>query len=162
MYTSEIERYMKGVPGFLGVFAADSFPTRLPNQKGVYSLILNTDPSWREGKHWIALVLLPEQGRSLFFDSYQIPPQTLFEPIIHERLSDLLSNAHSIVIETSPFPIQANDSPLTVEGECGEYCIFVLYHLPKYLYKLSHLIYSEFVSSNPIFNAVKVKRFVYQ
>ena len=69
-----IERDHTTTKKFEGVFAEDL----LPRSMNIYpcGYIVNTDPSSKPGKHWVAFYFTrPEQGE--FFDSYGHPPQFL-------------------------------------------------------------------------------------
>lgn len=56
---------------FKGVFACDMLP-RLIIEKPA-SLIINLDPHYEPGSHWVA-AHFPREGFALFFDSFGISP----------------------------------------------------------------------------------------
>ena len=76
MNTAQIERILRRDPYckkiFKGVYARDqikrvSYPS---------AYIINSDPSTRPGRHWIA-VFFDRRGNGQYFDSYGLPPKVL-------------------------------------------------------------------------------------
>ncbi len=66
--TLQIERYLKNVPNFLGVFPSDELVKNPPANS---CLIVNLSPHNKEGTHWIALLHLNSQQQPPYmFDSY--------------------------------------------------------------------------------------------
>lgn len=59
-------------PNFLGVFPYDKLPDihKLESDK---FCIVNFDPSYKDGSHWIAIILRPKE-KNIYFDSYGQPP----------------------------------------------------------------------------------------
>lgn len=82
MNSHEIAQAFRGNKSFLGVYAIDTIPKRIPFGKG---LILNLDYSYEPGTHWVGLyksVILE------YFDSYGKAPPTnlnIREPILYNK-----------------------------------------------------------------------------
>ena len=58
---------------FDGVHAADQLHSPL---KHPTSMVVNTDPSWKQGRHWVA-IYLPNSGSLEYFDSFGEPQRFL-------------------------------------------------------------------------------------
>jgi len=115
MDTDQIRRAMnKGNQRFLGVFARDKIADlRVPSRRPV-GLIVNTDPSWKSGTHWVCMYLDGE-NRGTYFDSYgRLPPHDDF-------YSFMTNNGEHWTINNQTLQ-QRNSS------SCGRYCIFYLKH----------------------------------
>jgi len=70
--SDEIERFLRArVRDFDGVFSIDNLPD------DPHLLVCNTDPSYKPGRHWIAIYI--EDGRGEFFDSFGHRPNIEFE-----------------------------------------------------------------------------------
>jgi len=97
---------------FGGVFARDELSKILKSsiEKPLY-FIVNFDPSYKSGTHWICIKLDPTK-QNYYFDSYGNPP---FHP---EMLRFLSSN-----YEYNKFQLQY---PLTTS--CGQWCIYFMFH----------------------------------
>ena len=75
-------------------------------------IVINTDPSWKPGRHWVA-VYVPKHGPWEYFDSYGEPPTS---PFIQEWIDQR--------------PYIYNNQPLQspVSDACGHYCIYYIVH----------------------------------
>lgn len=75
MNTSEITKILSGhrltKRSFNGVFSLDMIPKYV--QKKPASYVINTDPSYQPGTHWIA-IYFPVRGPAEFFDSFGRAP----------------------------------------------------------------------------------------
>jgi len=73
MNTEEIDRILRRqcARDFDGVFSVDTLPDR-PHLLGC-----NTDPSYRAGRHWVAICV--KDGRGEYFDSFGRRPSAEFE-----------------------------------------------------------------------------------
>ena len=117
--------------GFLGVLAREDIkrlPARLPPRS---CFILNTDPSWRAGQHWVGVYAPNDvaRGRLIMFDSFAAPWHLIYSS---EWNTYFTRQAHRLV--QSPYPVQHVDS-----DACGHLTAYVLAHLPDYsddLFKL--------------------------
>lgn len=92
-----------------GVHAADQLhvPTSRPA-----AMVINTDPSWKPGRHWVA-VYVPVRGPWEYFDSYGEKPNVSF-------IRQFLKN-RSVVYNSKSLQSPASDV-------CGHYCIYYLVH----------------------------------
>lgn len=97
-----------GVPKFRGVFPCDLLPRRIASGD---SLILNTDPHYEPGRHYVAL--FRKDGKTFYFDSLALDPSLAF-PTMYENLTE---SRLTPLIPILPGPIQAPDSRL-----CGLFC----------------------------------------
>lgn len=68
--TLDINRLLKKVPHFGGVYPINRLPIIL---KKPVSLVINLDPSYKEGSHWVA-VYFEVSGYGYYFDSYGKEP----------------------------------------------------------------------------------------
>jgi hypothetical protein len=108
MNTLEIEAFIAGdrqcAAVFQGVFSADTLP---PNPR---LLICNTDPSYKPGRHWIAIYVDEERGIGEFFDSFGRRPSYEFERYMNEHCRYWTFNNRQLQSIISSF--------------CGFYCCF--------------------------------------
>lgn len=106
-WDSELEEIgVKNIPRFLGVFAADEFPSK----RGCF--ILNTDVAGLPGKHWVAVINLPK--KQLFFDSYGRGAS-----FYHNKLWKAFSN-----FRPSKMRLQSRTSTV-----CGDWCLLFLFRV---------------------------------
>ena len=109
--TKELSDKLKSSNGFIGVFSRNELPKikSLPA-----SLVINTDPSYRLGEHWVA-IYINEDGFGVYFDSYGL------SPLIQEFIGFLNNNC----------PNGWTYNSTTVQGlhsiTCGEYCVLFVY-----------------------------------
>lgn len=97
---------------FAGVFASDTLPHRLHHKPCL--LIVNTDPIFKPGTHWLA-IHIDREGRGTFFDSYGFPP---YIPNIKRFLNRMCTSWKYNHID-----LQNLGSTV-----CGQYCVmFLLY-----------------------------------
>ncbi len=69
LHTDELEKALKRYPDFQGVYAVDQLPK--DPKPGLY--IANTDPSDKDGEHWV-LFYICKEGTIEFFDSFGRKP----------------------------------------------------------------------------------------
>lgn len=107
MHTQDIERFIARDRvcrlTFQGVFSSDTLP-RNPRL-----FICNTDPSYKPGKHWIA-IHVDQYGRGEYFDSFGRPPDNRFEQYMNEHCTYWTFNKKQLQSLVSSF--------------CGNYCCF--------------------------------------
>ena len=98
-------------PYFKGVLAADELmPPSQPLTTDNY-YILNLDPSWEKGSHWVVVKLCPER-KNEYFDSYGWDPP-------YKHFIDILGNNY----------IKNNKQlqhPFTTV--CGQHCLFYIWN----------------------------------
>jgi hypothetical protein len=71
------------------VCASDELPSRVPTGS-IY--IINTDPSWLPGQHWVA-VNFETNGYAEYFDSFGKPPrQKVIEDFLNQNSTKWTSN----------------------------------------------------------------------
>lgn len=96
---------------FLGVFPSNHVPlgkTKLP-----CCFILNTDPSWKSGSHWLA-IYVDHKGNAEFFDSYgQLPSKYPAVQAFLRKYDD-----------TCKFSTRQLQS--TLSSTCGQFCLYFL------------------------------------
>jgi len=134
-----LHRVIKPPYKFLGVFARDDLQ-RLPYAPPGSCFVINTDPSWRNGEHWVGIYVPLHRiaGTIIFFDSFALPVH-----LFHSSYFNVWMTRQAHRIETSPFAIQPNNS-----NACGPMVMFVLTHLAKYGDMLDQLIQNEFSPIN--------------
>jgi len=96
---------------YLGTFACDKLPEVV--YKFPCSLIVNTDPSFKNGEHWVA-IYFDQDHCCEYFDSFGLLP---YIPNIVSFIRD-----NSISLKHNHFHLQSVNSSV-----CGLYCIFFLY-----------------------------------
>ena len=111
MDARQINRIMKKVPGFVGVFPRDELP--LNQRRRPFGFVANTDKSDMPGQHWVAFHFA-EDGIGEYFDSYGLPP--LF-PEFADYLFENAPNGH--------FHNKAT-LQCTTCLTCGHYCVLFL------------------------------------
>ena len=111
MNTIEINKILSNHLGnsFLGVYPRDGLPH---TSCSAFSFVSNTDPSTKEGEHWIA-VYVDEWGRGIYYDSFGFPP-------IHEEFSHFMKQ-HCSEWTWNDTMVQ---NPASTA--CGHHCIFYL------------------------------------
>lgn len=96
---------------FGGVFPCDHLPTDV--KKVPASFIVNTDPSWKPGTHWLAIYI--DENRNVeFFDSYGRPAQ-------------MYTSVFKFIKHMAP-GFRANSRQLqgTLSSTCGQFCLYFL------------------------------------
>lgn len=97
-----------------GVFSTDNLPQKEIIKK---SYIINTDPSYLPGKHWV-VVYFPKDSSGEFFDSLGRSPASYS----HYILDFLIENSSKEFIYNTQV-LQPSRS-----STCGMYCLFFLYY----------------------------------
>lgn len=98
----------------IGVFAMDQLPTTIACRPAIF--IVNTEPSTKDGQHWLA-VYVKRSNEVEFFDSYG---QSLSKyPKALQRLLQGLGKTY--VYNTSRL-----QHPLSIT--CGQYVVYYLHH----------------------------------
>ena len=134
---------------FYGAFPANKLPSILLNDSSIPPLclstlneskaaccILNTDPSFRKGLHWVAVYREPNCPLE-FFDSFAFSPATYG---FHFPASSI---SNQITLQASP------------SAYCGEYCIFFIYL--RSVYTCAPISISHALSSSERFNQTCLK-----
>lgn len=126
---------------FVGVFAKDRLPMKLPSQRPLI-LVCNTDPHKKPGEHWIVLYL-DNYAQGEYFDSLAQDPDFIFDSYLKKYCANYVKNDKQIQSVISAF--------------CGQYCVF--YSLFKYLgYSLEDIC--NCFSNDTALNDMIVHKFV--
>ena len=118
METQEIYAALKTKPStkdcFNSVYPIDKLPPKKNlrySTEGEGFIVVNTDPSYKKGSHWVAICISPsEYSADEFFDSYgeEPPPQ----------IKDYLEGNY--LVQTNQ--LQSYDTTV-----CGQWCIFYIW-----------------------------------
>jgi len=104
--TTMLRRRCRGT--FLGVYARDRLPERLPNTRPLV-IVCNTESHDHPGRHWIVLYL-GSNSVGEYFDSLNQPPIQTFANYLKKMSSSWTTNSRQLQSAVSRF--------------CGQYCIF--------------------------------------
>jgi hypothetical protein len=110
MNTLEINNYLKNFPQFEGTYPRDMLPKikKLP-----YGIVINTDPSNKQGEHWVAMYI-DINGVGEYFDSFGLPP-------LHKEIVSFLDKNWSKGWLCNTLTFQSIFSET-----CGMYCVLYL------------------------------------
>jgi hypothetical protein len=97
-----------------GVFPINKLPHNSLNKK---CFIVNSDPSYLPGKHWLA-IFFPPNSLPEFFDSFGKSPSFYSENLLNFLLEE---NSKGFIYNS--FPLQSSSST-----SCGMFCLYFLYH----------------------------------
>ena len=109
--SQDIALWMQRDPHFIGVFAQNQLPIKVPPIPNVIKLVLNTDCDNLDGRHWIAFMRHPS-GEGEIFDSFGLYPPARLQ---------LWCNKHSLKWKHNTQCIQKINTNL-----CGTYCCLFL------------------------------------
>ncbi len=142
MNSLQLNRFLRHLPQFGGVFAADNIKIKqIP-----CFIIVNTDTQNRPGQHWICMKLCKEQCE--FFDSLGKNP------------NDYHKSWHDLLIDTAGSYLY-NNQRLQAHSttNCGQYCI---YYILKSIHgcDFAHIIH-DFDAFNLKKNDASVLHFVH-
>lgn len=128
----QLEEYLAGHPGFLGVFSADTLPdpATIRPRPGGYSLIANYSPHQDPGTHWIAILNVKSSTGFLgcqYFDSYGTFPGG-DDPELHlpTTFMPFLRACKWSPTSYNPYDLQGYRGPNT--DVCGEYSVWAVLH----------------------------------
>lgn len=109
MNTVEITNILRRIckDKFIGVFAKDRLPTRLPPRRPLL-LVCNTDDFKKPGKHWIA-IYIGDDGCGEYFDSAGAPPLRDFANFLNYFCNSWIYNDCKL--------------QSVISFVCGHYCI---------------------------------------
>lgn len=99
-----------------GIFPMDM----IPQDTSIQILIINSDPSYSPGKHWVS-IFIPDNSMPEFFDSLGKCPS---------RYSHFILD---FLIENGPKGFISNKNRLQSPNSslCGLYCLYFVYHRMK-------------------------------
>lgn len=116
MNTNEIMRILNRnsitSPYFIGCFSSDNIPCNV--NRYPYCMIVNMDPSWLNGSHWIAIYCQSVNNVEYYDPLGFWPPLNVF---IRNYLASFKS------LRYNNFQIQSSNS-----NACGMHAIYFLYH----------------------------------
>src|SRR5262249_36943292 len=101
-------------PNFIGVYASDHIRS-LQVRKFPACFMVNTDPSWKSGAHWLA-IYISHNNKVEFFDSYGQDPSkypTVFDFLKRQTGGDVRMNTEQ--------QLQSYFS-----STCGQFCLYFL------------------------------------
>ncbi len=134
---------------YLGTFPLNKLPA---NASPPFCFIVNTDNDYRDGTHWMAVHIL-NCNKAIFIEPLGMPLHLLrFSTPLNTFLT-----GHSLYTETLPFQVQPSYSQA-----CGQFCAYILYHLPMYDYSLTKLAQREFLADDLDFNVNQVTKWFNQ
>lgn len=96
---------------FKGVFSSENMPKKSTYFQTPFCFVVNTDPSWLPGAHWVAIFVDQDQ-KIEFFDSFGRRPMT-------QHLKNFCGREYTF----NERIIQSLTSNV-----CGQYCIYFLYN----------------------------------
>lgn len=126
---------------FKGVFPCDKLPKTSLRKKPA-CFIINTDPSFKSGTHWVA-VYFSKHGRAEYFDSFGLKPQ------VKSILKFLSTNSSGYVYNE----IQLQN---ILSIACGKYCCEYLFH--RCSGKSRALFFKKYSTSDTIKNECNVNK----
>jgi hypothetical protein len=91
---------------YRGIFACDELPEIMVRP---FVIVVNTDPASKPGRHWIC-ICFDEEGHGEYFDSFGLPPKTIFERYMDKYCISWTFNKKQMQSLVSRF--------------CGHYCIW--------------------------------------
>ena len=141
MDTLLIKKLLKTYKCFKGVYPCDKLP--MYNQLPL-NIIINTDPSYKPGEHWVA-VSINKDGKGTYFDSFGLPP-------LKEEIFNYLEEK-----STQGWSYNKTALQNIVSQTCGHYCVLFI------IFKCQGLSTRNFVSKfngNTISNDKKINRFL--
>ena len=147
MNTIELDQILRKILRrcfFTGVFACDQLPKE-PALERPLALIVNTDPSHKDGSHWLA-IYIDRSNNATFYDSFGNPPE-MFDDAISEFLG-----TNSVRIQYSTRAIQSMCTAV-----CGQHCIYFIARMEKCE---DFGFFISLFKENTHLNDVKVCRFV--
>ncbi len=98
---------LKMQTNFIGVFPCDKLPQ---HRQGC--MIVNEDPSTKEGSHWVAIFLLPN-NQAEYFDSYGSTPRV-------QKIENYLKGYDTMV--------NTKQVQSLFSTTCGQHCLYYLHN----------------------------------
>lgn len=124
---------------FQGVFPSDQLPKKRISQRPAI-FIVNSDPSYRSGQHWLA-IFLDDLNNAEYFDSYGTQPLNI-------AIKNFLKR------NSKNFKINYQQVQGYFSTTCGHYCM--LYSLYKSQNKSLKLFLNQFKKNDYNYNDRKV------
>ena len=134
--TTDIDKKLSQVEGFLGAFAYDEIP-RTPTDR--FSFVVNDDPSTKPGSHWIAVIF---KNKTFFFiDSYgRSYKDETFPKQFRETMKDLFGSSN----------VKCNTRMLQnlFSNSCGEYTVYFIREMAEKSFMTVLSVFSENLKNN--------------
>ena len=132
---------------FKGVYSRNTLP-KFENDKRRRKmfLVVNTDPSYKDGSHWIVLMLNTHGKKNIYFDSYGLPPQ-------YYVFKKFLENNYTYSKKQVQHPLST---------ACGQWCIFFIWEKckGKHLNRiLKFFTKNDFLGNDHVMNLLVEKNF---
>ena len=139
MDTIIIRKLLKSFKCFKGVYPLDMLPYK---QKLPVNIIVNTDPSYKPGEHWVC-ICIDKNGVGRYFDSFGLPPlkREIFEYLQYKCIRGWDYNKVTLQSMTST--------------TCGHYCVLYI------IFRCQGLTNEQFLSkfnSNTLENDKRMKQ----
>jgi hypothetical protein len=97
----------------------------IKRHKNKIGIILNTDPHYKEGEHWIAMFINIKQKYIIYFDSNGNTPP----PQVTKLIDNITKQGKQIGIE---FDVLINElEHQQTDSECGMYCLYFIIQMIK-------------------------------
>jgi hypothetical protein len=97
----------------------------IKRHKNKIGIILNTDPHYKDGEHWISLFINIKQKYIIYFDSNGNPPPKE----VKELITKITNQGKQIGID---FDVLINKlEHQKTESECGMYCLYFIIQMLK-------------------------------
>ena len=121
MDTSVIRKLLRKFKCFKGVYPSDRLPY---NFKPPINIIINTDPSYKPGEHWVC-ISINTNLKGYYFDSFGLPP-------LKKDIIDFLDKKCKKGWKYNKYSLQHLTSTT-----CGHYCVtYIIFrcqgYSPKY------------------------------
>lgn len=127
-----------------GVLASNDLPSE-PLRNRIF--IINTEPTYEPGQHWLIVYLPPDNHPLEYFDSLGQTPSHFVRQFLNNQDHD------SMGYVCHPVPLQSKNA-----STCGHFCLYYMMHRVRGL-SMSDII-QEFIPMNYISNEEKVMYFV--
>jgi hypothetical protein len=107
----DINKMLAGSKTFKGVYSIDKL-TKLRKSKD-WSMIINLEPSYKQGSHWVALFNSPKNKFTYYFDSFGFPPPD------------------EITLKYRPIKFNSHPIQHTKSSACGYYAVYFIKQMEK-------------------------------
>jgi len=140
MNTNDINNVIGDLDCFMGTYAKDQLPIKTFIKRPL-GFIINTDPSYKSGEHWVAL-FITDMNKAEYFDSFGQDPICceILELLKFNNISEIIYNHKRI---QSIFSIS-----------CGAFCIL---YLKMRCNKYSFHEFLKLFSSNTLNNEILIR-----
>ena len=141
MKTLAVARLMHMTPHFYGVFPCDQIPQL---RGGEASFILNTDPHYETGEHWIAVYI--KGKRIWFFDSFGRTINKFPDPF--KAIMKDFSKGYRVTTDSKNVQSIFNDS-------CAFWTVYYIFCRTCNEYQFNHFVENTFVNESMLWAQMK-------